>query len=117
MNKLDDKNCIEMKREKEKELIAFMIGLYCKKQHGEYYKKTGNKMCPECTELYDYALERINKCPLMENKTFCSSCKIHCYKNEMREKIKKVMKFSGPRMIIYNPVLAINHIKDTLMNK
>ena len=37
----------------------------------------------------------------METKTFCSNCKVHCYKPEMRKKIRAVMRFSGPRMIFY----------------
>ena len=31
----------------------------------------------------------------MEQKTFCANCKVHCYKPEMREQIRKVMRFSG----------------------
>lgn len=32
----------------------------------------------------------------METKTFCSNCKVHCYKPEMREKIRDVMRFPAP---------------------
>ena len=53
----------------------------------------------------------------MENKTFCSNCKVHCYSPEMREEIKKVMRFSGPRMIAYHPVMAIRHVKETKKEK
>lgn len=28
----------------------------------------------------------------------------------MKEKIKKVMRFSGPRLIIYNPIELIRHM-------
>jgi hypothetical protein len=28
----------------------------------------------------------------------------------MREKIKEVMKYSGPRMIYTNPILAVGHL-------
>ena len=28
---------------------------------------------------------------------------------EMKEKVKEVMKFSGPRLIIYNPVELVRH--------
>ena len=34
----------------------------------------------------------------METKTFCSACKVHCYKPEMREQIRTVMRWSGPLM-------------------
>ena len=40
----------------------------------------------------------------MESKTFCSNCRVHCYCPDMREKIRMVMRFSGPRMLFYHPV-------------
>ena len=67
-------------------------------------------LCFECKELVDYAKLRSAKCPFMKDKTFCVNCKIHCYKPEMREKIRTVMRYSGPRMIIYHPVLALWHL-------
>lgn len=32
------------------------------------------------------------------------------YAPEMKEKIRDMMKFSGPRMLLYNPVLAMKHM-------
>ena len=90
----------------EKEIISLMINLYCRKNHKQ------NNICTECSSLLDYTFKRIENCPQREVKTFCSSCKTHCYKKDMREKIRKVMRFSGPRMIFYHPVLAVKHIID-----
>ena len=98
-------NNINQKRENEKAVVTLMIRLYCKKRHGT---KTG--LCPECTALAEYARERSDKCPFMENKTFCSSCRVHCYKPEMRDRIRQVMRFSGPRMIFHHPVMAMRHV-------
>lgn len=50
-------------------------------------------------------------------KTFCSNCRVHCYKPEMREKIREVMRFSGPRMIWYHPMAAISHVLETKKEK
>lgn len=96
---------IQTKREREKAMVSEMIALYCKKQHG---RKNG--LCPECAALDAYARQRSDKCPFMETKTFCSNCKVHCYQPEMRERIRAVMRFSGPRMIFYHPVVAVRHI-------
>jgi hypothetical protein len=52
----------------------------------------------------------LEKCPFKVNKQFCSFCKIHCYKPEYREEIKKVMKYSGLRMIFTHPIFAISHV-------
>ncbi len=95
---------INDKRENEKRVVGQMISLYCRKNHH------GRELCPQCRELLDYADQRVTKCPFMETKTFCSNCKVHCYKPEMREKIREVMRFSGPRMIFYHPVLAVKHL-------
>ena len=46
----------------------------------------------------------------LETKTFCSNCRAHCYRSEMREEIRKVLRFSGPRMIFYHSAAAIRHV-------
>ena len=101
---------IPEKREQEKQTIRFMIELYSKKVDHE-------PMSQECQDLYDYACKRIDHCPFMETKTFCSTCKVHCYGKQQREKIKEVMRFSGPRMLFYHPVMAIKHVLNTLKSK
>jgi hypothetical protein len=53
----------------------------------------------------------------MESKTFCSNCKVHCYKPEMREKIREVMRFSGPRMILHHPITSIRHVIESNKEK
>lgn len=91
---------------REKKLIPVMIRIYCRGKH----KTKGKKVCAECGELTDYALFRLEKCPFKVDKKFCSFCKIHCYKPEMRIKIKDVMKYSGPRMLFSHPIYAVSHV-------
>ncbi|NFP90862.1 nitrous oxide-stimulated promoter family protein [Clostridium sporogenes] len=98
--------------EKQKESIEFMIDLYCRKKH-----KTKEALCDECRELLQYANFRLDHCRFGENKPNCGSCKIHCYKKEMRGKIVEVMKFSGPISLIYNPKIAFEHLVDKLKYK
>lgn len=102
---------IESKRQGEKDMVSLMISLYCRKKHG------GKELCPDCAALRDYAWLRSDKCPFMETKTFCSNCKVHCYQADMREKIREVMRFSGPRMIFHHPALAIRHVVETKKEK
>ncbi|WP_243207946.1 nitrous oxide-stimulated promoter family protein [Pseudoflavonifractor hominis] len=47
-----------------------MIRLFCKKLHRQI------DLCPDCQEVLSYAMDRSDLCPLIERKTFCSSCKI-----------------------------------------
>ena len=91
------------KIEKEKRIISLMIRVYCR--HNE-----GNKeLCPECQALLDYAHMRLSKCPFGDKKTSCRKCRIHCYRPEMRERVRQVMKYSGPRMLLYAPLAFLKH--------
>lgn len=93
------KNRIEI----EKETLSIMVHIYCKGQ------RHGKVLCNNCENLIDYANQRLDECRYGENKTFCSKCKVHCFKQDMNQSIKKIMKYSGPRMILHNPAMAINH--------
>jgi len=98
---------IENKRvSREKETVAAMILMYCQKHH-----KTSD-FCDKCNILKNYAFRKIENCKFAENKPACSKCSVHCYKIDKREDIKKVMRYSGPRMIYKHPVFAFFHIID-----
>jgi hypothetical protein len=101
------------KWEKEKKLIPVMIKKYCKGMHKTTRKEQKIKpgeLCGECKALTEYALFRLEKCPFKVNKQFCSFCKVHCYKPDYREEIKKVMRYAGPRMIFSHPIFALSHV-------
>ena len=89
-----------------------MIELYCHANHS-----TAGELCQECTKLHDYAIARLNRCPFGADKTTCAKCPIHCYKPDMKAQIKKVMRYSGPRMLRRHPLLAIMHQFDSLRAK
>lgn len=74
-------------------------------------KKHGKKeLCVECRELLTYATARLDRCRFGERKTKCHKCNVHCYRPDMREKIREVMRFSGPRMIFHHPMEALRYI-------
>ncbi|MCK9547174.1 MAG: nitrous oxide-stimulated promoter family protein [Sphaerochaeta sp.] len=93
------------RRAKEKYIVEKMIRMYCKGK-----KHSNNGLCPSCSELVEYAQMRIDYCPLMEAKSFCSSCPVHCYNTEMRQRIRVAMRYSGPRMVYHHPLLALAHL-------
>ena len=90
---------------KEKEVIELMIKIYCNKKH-----KSRDDLCSDCKELLTYAHKRLDCCKFGEKKTSCKRCPIHCYEKDMKEKVKNVMKFSGPRLIIYKPIDFLKHL-------
>lgn len=103
---------IAKQTEQEIKTMRKMIALYCRGNHllEDGSKRPMGSLCPNCSHLLDYALERIEKCPLKESKDFCSNCPVHCYRPEMREQIRSAMRYSGPRMLIHDPVMAIKHL-------
>lgn len=90
--------------EKEKLVVKEMIELYCKK------KEKNKELCEECKSLLDYAYKRLDHCKFGEYKSSCQKCPIHCYKKDMRERMRQVMRFSGLRMLFYHPVAVLKHL-------
>lgn len=90
--------------EREQDTVEQMIRIYCRRKEGN------RELCAGCRSLLEYAKSRLSMCPFGENKTSCRQCSVHCYCQVMKEKIKAVMRYSGPRMIFYHPISAIRHI-------
>ncbi|MFZ5831515.1 MAG: nitrous oxide-stimulated promoter family protein [Planctomycetota bacterium] len=90
--------------EREKRTMAVMVRVYCRAHHG-----SRGPLCAECQELLYYAVCRLDRCPFGEDKPTCAKCPIHCYRPEMRDRARAVMRYSGPRMLWRHPVLAIRH--------
>ena len=88
----------------DKKISKWMIEFYCRKNH------KCRELCTDCSSLYDYVLQRNNKCPFGTNKPVCSNCLIHCYNPQMRERIKTVMRFSGPAILFRKPVTGIKYL-------
>jgi len=96
------------RRGREFEMIAAMLRMYCAAHHGAKHAA----LCKECEELYNYAHRRLERCVFGEVKPTCANCTVHCYKAMMREHIRQVMRWAGPRMLRRHPVLAVRHMID-----
>jgi hypothetical protein len=93
--------------QRERKTIQVMIRLYCRHHH-----HMAEALCPECQQLVDYAMQRIDRCPFKEKKPTCANCTVHCYKPAMRQQVRQVMRYAGPRMLLYHPFLAVMHLMD-----
>jgi hypothetical protein len=94
--------------DRERRTIDAMVRIYCRDHHG-----TGRgDICSECTDLRTYAFARLERCRFQDDKPTCANCPVHCYKPDMREKVRAVMRYSGPRMLLRHPYLAIAHLRD-----
>ena len=68
---------------REQRVVEQMIRLYCRHKEGHA------TLCPTC-----------RRCP------------IHCYRPAMRERIRCIMRWAGPRMLLYHPLAALRHLWD-----
>ncbi len=97
--------CMKVSRiDKEKRVVEIMVRLYCR------HKEGNDCLCTDCSALVEYARYRLERCPFGERKTSCKRCSVHCYKPEMRERMRQVMRFSGPRMLFRHPWIAMKHL-------
>jgi len=105
--KLDDKKGKDLK------VLSEFIAVYCRENHGEddrepfpirddrLRKWLGEKdlvLCNDCTKLLNHGMAKLLLCPY-DPKPKCQRCETHCYAPVYREKVREVMKFSGPYMI------------------
>ena len=122
----------------EKKVVALMIRMYCRRhcrQQGQNAitdqtartsdtnqahnsNRTGIcTLCPECAALQDYALRRLDSCRFGNGKPSCRKCPVHCYRADMRERIRTVMRWAGPRMIFHHPIAATRHLLRELRSR
>ncbi|MGN0038385.1 MAG: nitrous oxide-stimulated promoter family protein [Coriobacteriales bacterium] len=110
----EDTPQVARKRAREMRTISQMVALYCAANHAEQDRTQtahcGEALCPGCAAIDAYAVERTQRCRKMEVKTTCEECENRCYQPQMREQIRAVMRFAGPRMITKHPVAAIRHL-------
>jgi hypothetical protein len=96
------------RRGRELETIEAMVRMYCRGHHGG----GGTPLCTECAVLFDYASRRLGRCVFGDAKPTCAKCVVHCYSEDMRERIRTVMRWAGPRMLLRHPILALFHKLD-----
>ncbi len=97
-----------VRRARELTIIEAMVRMYCR---GHDHPDRA-PLCPDCTELFEYATRRLERCVFGDAKPTCANCTVHCYSAQMREQIRVVMKWAGPRMPLRHPILSILHLID-----
>jgi predicted amidophosphoribosyltransferase len=92
---------------REQKTISAMMRIYCRDHH-----PGTDRLCADCTALLDYAHRRLDTCPFQEDKPACNLCEVHCYSAVMRERVRTVMRYAGPRMLWPHPILSLYHLLD-----
>ena len=94
----------------EKNTLALMMRVYC---DGHHHPKDNTEICTSCNELLQYSYSRIEACHWGIAKPVCKDCPTHCFNPKYRALIKQVMRYSGPRMLIFHPLHLIRHYMHT----
>lgn len=83
-----------------------MITIRCRDLHDGKRRA----LCPSCAELAAYAEHRLLLCPFGQGKPTCARCAVHCYRPEMRERVRQVMRHAGPKMLLRHPIDTLLHL-------
>ena len=124
---------------RERRTIRAMVALYCREQHPVAHRSPaeevqvtgvaraaagpdqaapgGAALCPDCWALQEYAFARLDRCPYGAAKPTCTQCPIHCYRPAMREQVRVVMRYAGPRMLWRHPLLSLLHQWDSFRSR
>lgn len=97
------------KERKDLKVLALFTSVYCAAHHQEELGPLENLpadlshlqsylCCAECRNFLLYAIDRRLKCPLDEKPT-CKNCHVHCFRQGHREKVRKIMRYSGRTLI------------------
>ncbi|KUO50159.1 MAG: hypothetical protein APF76_06665 [Desulfitibacter sp. BRH_c19] len=93
-----ERGMIMANKDKDIKILVDFIDIYCKKNHEESkkYLLDGHNilLCKECMELALYAIKKRKFCK-KDPKPACKKCDTPCYSAIYRDKIRKIMKFSG----------------------
>jgi hypothetical protein len=111
---------------KDTRLLGDFCAIYCRGMHADAVRTPlasegaelgvyGRKLpvvCEECAALLRYAEQRRALCP-KDPKPFCSHCDTHCYRPDMREYMRQVMRYAGPRSMVHGHAIdGIRHLID-----
>ena len=95
-------------QKKDIKLIGKFVEVYCKGLHGAVARSSfplpagigERRICTECATLLEYAISKRMRCPLEAEKPTCKRCRIHCYAEAQRQKVREIMAWSGRRLML-----------------
>ncbi len=114
---------LDGKKNKDIRILSDFIAIFCQENHRAEAKDTflikdeglrtilGDKdlvLCQDCHKLLNHGITKLLLCPY-EPKPMCKKCETHCYAPGYREKIRKVMKFSGSYLIKHGRLDLVAH--------
>jgi len=114
---------LDGKKIKDLKVLCTFICIFCRENHQTEdrtvfsYKADGWRqvmgdkelvLCQDCSGLLKHGIAKLLLCPY-DPKPMCKKCKTHCYAPGYREKVRKVMRFSGSYLIRHGRLDLIFH--------
>jgi len=109
------------KKERDIRILADFVSIFCREKHAAVAKNEfsikdeqlqrsldGMVLCQDCQKLLTHGIAKRLQCPY-DPKPMCKRCKTHCYAPGYREKIRKVMRFSGLYLVKHGRLDLIIH--------
>ena len=111
-------------KKKDIRVLANFIGIFCRENHRAGDKKEfsvshpelqaqlpGMVLCSECSRLLEHGIAKLSLCS-QNPKPSCRKCKTHCYSPGYRDRVRKVMRFSGMYLVRHGRLdLLLHYVK------
>jgi len=88
-----DPMVLSQKEKRDIQILIRFVHIFCQEKH-----KKGVHLCESCSELLSYGMGKRFQCP-HNPKPMCKKCETQCYNRKYRQKVREVMRFSGPYLI------------------
>jgi hypothetical protein len=103
---------LSQKEKADIQILIRFVHIFCREKHRENSKRPfsppveevaplvqkGVRLCETCSELLSYGIRKRSRCPY-DPKPMCKKCETQCYNRKYQERVREVMKFSGPYLI------------------
>ena len=104
---------LDDRKGKELRVLSDFIAVFCREHHRaeerapfpirddrlrRYLGEGEVLLCEDCARLLNHGMAKLMLCPY-DPKPACRKCETHCYAPGYRERIREVMRFSGPYLV------------------
>ena len=93
--------------EKDRKTLEAIGRIYCQAHHEGPRDAAG--LCPSCRGTVDDTLARTTSCPY-GHQANCQDCDIHCQRGEARDRIREIMRYAAPRMLLRHPLMTLDYL-------
>ena len=114
---------LDGKKTRDIKVLSDFISIFCRENHrvedkdifpirdARLLQVLGDKklvLCQDCGKLLNHGIAKLIMCPY-NPKPMCKKCPTYCYASGYRERIRKVMRFSGQYLIKHGRLDLIFH--------